>query len=169
MVHGTWLRPDLLPGRPVEEAIADALCVRRAVFVKEQGFPAETEPDALDGGCRHAVVYADGEPVAAGRLWWAAGDFHIGRVCVLAEWRGQGVGDALMRMLLHKALAHGARGVALSAQQRVLPFYARYGFAPTGDAYAEDGIPHQRMRADANTLRALFDCQGCARNADCGP
>jgi predicted GNAT family N-acyltransferase len=168
MMHGAWLRPDLHPDRPLEAVIGDALRVRRAVFVAEQGFPADTEPDGLDALSRHAVIYADREPVAAGRLWWADGDFHVGRVCVLAGWRGQGVGDALMRLLLHAALEHGARGVTLGAQEAAMPFYARYGFAPDGPPYAEDGVAHRRMRAEAGALRALFDCRRCARRDECG-
>ncbi len=164
---GKWLPAVPSPGETLAECIADALKVRRAVFVEEQGFPAATEQDALDAMSRHAMLYDGAEPIATGRLYWAEGDFHVGRICVLRAWRGQGCGDALMRLLLHKALEHNARAVVLSAQAQAMPFYARYGFLPEGAPYAEDGVPHQQMRADADALRALFDCKACAHRAAC--
>jgi len=136
-----------------------ALRVRRAVFVDEQGFPADSEPDELDALSWQAVLYDAGEPVATGRIYWAEGGFHLGRICVLRAWRGQRLGDALMRLLIAKALNHAALSLVLSAQQQAVSFYARYGFQPEGAPYEEDGVPHRRMRADAAALRALFHGQ----------
>ena len=175
MIAGRWMQP----GKPLNGLteggltdgglMEDALRVRRAVFVEEQGFPAGTEPDALDAQSWQLVLYEDGAPVGAGRIYWAEGDFHLGRVCVLRSARGRGVGDMLMRMLIVKGLDHAASSLVLGAQQQAAPFYARYGFAPEGEPYDEDGVPHCRMRAPAEALRALFrgcgGCGGCARGA----
>jgi len=144
----------------------DALRVRRAVFVEEQGFPADTEPDALDALSRHVVLYEDDVPVAAGRIYWAEGGFHLGRICVLRDRRGRGIGDLLMRMLIAKGLEHAASSLTLGAQLRAAAFYARYGFQVEGEPYDEDGVPHCRMRADAEVLRRLFRlCKGCAKGS----
>ena len=151
MITGKWKKPG--------EDITDALGVRMAVFVTEQGFPADTERDAMDDLSWHAVLYDEAaRPVATGRIYWWEGEFHIGRVCVAQTARGQGLGDLLMRMLLYKALDHSARSVALSAQLQVLPFYARYGFQPDGEVYMEDGVPHRAMRALAEELRLEGTC-----------
>jgi predicted GNAT family N-acyltransferase len=69
---------------------------------------------------------------------------------VLKDWRGRGVGDALMRALIDAARAAGHARVALHSQVHACGFYARLGFAPVGADYEEAGIPHRTM---AMTLR----------------
>lgn len=162
MIAGRWLHPGTQQG----EFWEDALRVRRAVFVEEQGFPADTEPDGLDALSWHTVLYEDDVPVAAGRIYWAEGGFHLGRICVLRDWRGRGIGDLLMRMLIAKGLEHAAPSLELGAQSRAASFYARYGFQAEGEPYDEDGVPHCHMRADAEVLQGLFRrCEGCAQEA----
>ena len=158
MIAGRWFPPG--------QGIQDVLQVRRAVFVEEQGFPADTEPDALDALSWQVVLYGDNAAMATGRIYWAEGDFHLGRICVLRDWRGRGVGDLLMRMLIAKGLEHAASSLVLGAQVRAADFYGRYGFEVEGEPYDEDGVLHCRMRAGAETLRGLFGgCEGCARGA----
>ena len=53
------------------------MLVRTAVFIEEQGVPAEIERDAHDADSIHALGLLDGQPVATGRL---LSDGHIGRV-----------------------------------------------------------------------------------------
>jgi len=48
-------------------------------------------------------------------------------------------------MLIEMARDRGDAMVRLHAQTHAMPFYARFGFAPEGDAYLEAGIPHRTM------------------------
>jgi predicted GNAT family N-acyltransferase len=73
-------------------------------------------------------------------------DGHIGRMAVLRQARGAGVGSALLRALMQAARARGDREVMLSAQTHALPFYERFGFVAEGEAYDDAGIPHRVMR-----------------------
>ena len=92
--------------------------VRRAVFVEEQKVPAELETDSLDPLSRHALAFdAQGQAIGAGRL---TPDQRIGRMAVLAAWRGQGVGEALLQKLLDQARALGWGEVSLHAQLAAL-------------------------------------------------
>jgi len=117
--------------------------VRLAVFVVEQNIPEEHEWDEHDAVSRHALAEdRNAVPIGCGRL---LPDGHIGRVAVLSDWRGQGVGAALLERLIALARERGDRRVLLNAQVQAMPFYARLGFAPTGDAFVEAGIPHQKM------------------------
>lgn len=122
---------------------ADAGAVRTAVFVEEQGIPAELEWDAQDEHSLHCVARAGGRPVATGRL---LPDGHIGRMAVLPEFRGTGLGSRVLTTLMDAAAARGDRESMLSAQVPVLGFYLRHGFVAEGDVYDEVGIPHQAMR-----------------------
>jgi len=118
--------------------------VRSAVFVDEQQVPAELEIDALDPLSVHALARdAGGSPIGAGRL---TPDGRIGRMAVLAAWRGKGVGEALLRALVDQARARGWREVALHAQLPARVFYTRQGFLPDGEVFEEAGIAHQHMR-----------------------
>ena len=67
-------------------------------------------------------------------------------MAVVREWRGRGVGDALLAELLHAARARGWREATLNAQASAIDFYLRNGFAPYGPRFMEAGIEHQAMR-----------------------
>ena len=127
-----------------ESDCARLRAVREAVFVREQGVPMDLEWDGLDAGCVHALAESDaGQAIGTGRL---LADGHIGRMAVLRDWRGCGVGAALLAFLLAEAQRLGMPEVVLHAQTHALAFYARHGFIAEGPLFVEAGIPHQRMR-----------------------
>ena len=118
--------------------------VRRAVFVDEQGVPEALEWDAHDAAALHLLATTiDGSPIGCARL---LPDGHIGRMAVLAAWRGQGVGQAMLAMLISAARRLGMTTLELSAQTHAMAFYARAGFVATGTEYEEAGIPHIAMQ-----------------------
>lgn len=117
--------------------------VRHAVFVVEQGIAEELEWDAADAISAHALARdRHGVPIACGRL---LPDGRIGRMAVLSGWRGQGVGAAILSLLIDVARDRGDADVRLHAQTHAVPFYAKFGFVPEGDEYLEAGIPHRTM------------------------
>jgi len=123
---------------------ADLEAVRRAVFIVEQAIPEDEEWDALDARSRHVVARdAEDRPIGTARL---TPDQMIGRVAVLREWRGRGVGEALMQSLVGRAREVGYPAIELHAQTHAIPFYARLGFETQGDEFMECGIPHRLMR-----------------------
>lgn len=125
-----------------EKARADASPIRFEVFVHEQRVPADIELDAMDAQCVHAVAYENGNPIATGRL---LPDGHIGRMAVLKDWRGRGVGSAILGALTDAARRRGDARIELSAQVHAVAFYLAHGFQPVGEVYEEAGIPHQAM------------------------
>ena len=132
------------------ELAAQAAPIRLEVFVEEQRVPAEMELDEFDALSCHALALVDGRPVGTGRL---LPDGHIGRMAVLAGWRGLGVGAALLQALIDEADRRGMGQLALSAQTHALGFYARFGFVPEGEVYEEAGLPHQGMTRDLFAVR----------------
>lgn len=125
-----------------EHAREQAKRIRFAVFVEEQGVPAELEMDEFDSRSLHALAVQDGEVVGTARL---LPDAHVGRMAVLKAWRGRGVGSRLLKALIQAAQARGEQRIALSAQVHALPFYRAHGFQAEGPVYEEAGIPHQAM------------------------
>ena len=125
------------------EARAAAMSVRQTVFVVEQGVAPEIELDEWDAESEHALAYEPGgRVVGTGRL---LPDGHVGRVAVLRDSRGRGVGGAILTALVDRAAARGMRRVVLNAQSQAVPFYARHGFAAFGDEFVEAEIPHRAM------------------------
>lgn len=122
--------------------------VRRTVFIEEQQVPEALEWDDDDEQSRHVIALSvHGEPIGTGRL---LPDGHIGRMAVLREWRGKGVGSAILRALLDLARQDGLHTIRLNAQTHALGFYARHGFSVVGDEFMEAGIPHREMQTKLN-------------------
>lgn len=118
--------------------------IREAVFIVEQGVPAELEWDGLDEGCRHALALShQGDAIGCGRM---LADGHIGRIAVLPQWRKQKVGTAIMEALLDDARAHGYKQVDVDAQTHAMPFYHRFGFVEHGEVFIDAGLPHIKMK-----------------------
>ena len=129
--------------------------VREQVFVIEQGVPIADELDAMDASAHHVLARDSlGQPIGTGRLIpppttadsTPAGSASIGRMAVLPEWRGRGVGAAILRALLQQARALGWNSIELHAQSHAQAFYAGFGFEALGDEFDECGIPHRLMR-----------------------
>jgi YbgC/YbaW family acyl-CoA thioester hydrolase len=127
-----------------------AAALRQAVFVEEQGFPADEEVDAADPmpSTAHAVAFNRlGDAVATGRLMATTdpGVMKVGRMATLRVLRGGGLASQVLRSLEAEALRRGARQLVLHAQTQALAFYQRAGYASDGPPFEEDGAPHQRM------------------------
>ena len=124
----------------------DLRTIREPVFVEEQQVPLEEEWDELDPACHHVVARDHSHrPIGTGRL---TPQHKIGRMAVLREWRGKGVGEALLLALVDKARELGLRQVSLNAQVGALGFYEKFGFLPYGERFMEAGIEHQAMRLE---------------------
>lgn len=132
--------------------LADLRAVRETVFILEQKVPEDEEWDELDPRCDHVIARdAAGRPIGTGRL---TPERKIGRMAVLPEWRGKGVGDALLVALMDQARARGWTEVSLNAQVQAMAFYARHGFEPYGERFMEAGIEHQAMRRAITPMAA---------------
>ena len=144
MIQGKWF--------PQGTDLAEPLSVRRAVFGRGE--------DSLDAESQNVIVYEDGVPAAAGRLWWKDGSFWLGDLGVLSEKRGRRLGDLVLRLLLFKAQSHFAREIRLRCPESVSGFFARLGFqeAHRGEEDVEMVLPGDRIQLDA--------CKSC-RKAGC--
>jgi predicted GNAT family N-acyltransferase len=122
--------------------------VREAVFMREQGVPAELEWDGLDENSHHVLALSShGQAIGCGRILPNA---HIGRVAVMPEWRGKKVGSAILEGLLAYAAGLHYPEVDIDAQVQAVPFYERFGFVAEGEAFMDAGIPHRKMRLKLN-------------------
>ncbi|MDR6722869.1 putative GNAT family N-acyltransferase [Paenibacillus amylolyticus] len=131
-----------------QELLEACFAIRMAIFVEEQGVPAEDEFDAYDAlgtEARHILLYVDGVPAASSRLRIVDDVAKLERICVMLEYRKHGLGRVLIDKLEQMALDQGLTKAKLHAQVQASGFYERLGYAPASDVFLEDGIPHLLM------------------------
>ena len=125
------------------EPYTDDICaIRYEVFVDEQNVPEELEIDGLDGEAKHVLTFVDGLPIGTGRI---LSDGHVGRVAVLKNFRGLGIGKSIMKELIKCAQDLSLEKVWLSSQWHAHSFYLDLGFVCVGEIYKEAGIDHIKM------------------------
>lgn len=128
----------------------DLLQLRSEVFVVEQNC-VFLDIDGLDRQTLHLLgTGEDGALRAYTRLippGVKAADALIGRVVTSPAARGGGTGRALMAESVARCgQLWPGHAITLHAQAHLERFYAGFGFAPVGEPYMEDGIPHIEMR-----------------------
>ena len=120
--------------------------IRKTVFVEEQAVPLELELDEYDDTATHFLLRDGDTPLATARLLDKHGLAKIGRVAVLREARGRGLGLVVMRAVLDEARRQGFEEAVLDSQTYAIPFYERLGFVAEGEEFDDAGIPHFLMR-----------------------
>ena len=129
------------------------LRLRWIVFVEEQSVPPSLEIDEHDAsGAVHALALLDGVPAGTGRFVFSEpGVARIGRMAVIDDARGNGVGRALLRFLEAEAHERGAKRFTLNAQVSARRFYEKAGYQAIGPVFDDADIPHVRMDRSPST------------------
>jgi predicted GNAT family N-acyltransferase len=122
-----------------------AWAIRRRVFIEEQHVPEEIEMDADDAHAFHVLASDRNSPVGCGRMVAHDGFVKIGRMAVLRERRGEGIGRSILMFLMEQARQQGFTRAVLHAQLSAEGFYLKNGYVPEGAAFDEAGIRHRRM------------------------
>jgi len=143
--------------------------IRDEVFVVEQAgseFEADTEFDKYG---IHLLIYYNGTPCATGAVFHNGAAVQIARICVLKDFRGFGLGDLIVRMLLNKVSQSDTREVYCLAQQYITHLYAKFGFKIINEEIIDiDGIPHCRMLLNMDELVFPKKCTGGDENSESG-
>ncbi len=115
--------------------------IRQTVFVCEQGF--QEEFDGIDCTASHLLLFLDGQAVATCRFFPNGADrYLVGRIAVLAPYRGRGLGAQLLARAEQEIARQGGQTVCLHAQQDKAPFYEKQGYAAYGPVEYEENYPH---------------------------
>lgn len=126
--------------------------IRQQVFIQEQSVPADLEWDGKDNTATHWLAWQDGKAVATVRL---LADGHLGRMAVLADYRGGGIGRRLLNTVVEAATKQQLLEIYLYAQLHALAFYTAAGFIPEGDEFMDAGIAHRTLRLRLSEQRLL--------------
>ena len=116
--------------------------IRNNVFTNEQHIDPGMDFDGQDGDAIHVLIIYKGKYVGTGRM---LNDGHIGRLAVLKEYRGQGLGADIVLSLVKEAKNKNLKRVYLGAQKHAVGFYKKLGFSVYGEPYTEVNIKHVCM------------------------
>ena len=121
--------------------------IRHEVFVVEQNVPSELEMDEHDATALHLIARQDGSPVGTARILVKDDGMtaKIGRVAVLPQARGCGIGRTIMQAIETLPELAGTSKLKLDSQSHALPFYERLGYSAEGPEFMDAGIPHRHM------------------------
>lgn len=141
-----------------QNEVYDMCKARFEVFVCEQEITCENDFDDKDKDCLHLFAYeAIGDSVKlAGycRLLEPGVSYEeasIGRVLVLKEYRGIGLGTKMMEQaVIAIKEMYGVEKITLSAQCYIKKMYEAVGFKQVSNEYDEAGIPHVKMKYGNN-------------------
>jgi len=126
--------------------LLSCLKLRRTVFIEEQNVPEDEEVDGDDLNCEHILLTIDDIPVGAARLKYYDNFIKVQRVCVLKDYRGQGIGSNIINFIINYVKENDiCQSVRLGSQTHALEFYKGLGFIEFGDEYLDAGILHKDM------------------------
>ena len=129
-----------------DKDMLSCLDLRRTVFIEEQNVPENEEVDGDDPDCDHILLTVSDIPVGAARLKYYNDFIKVQRVCVLKNYRGQGIGSKIINFIIRHVEKNDIRSsVRLGSQIHALEFYKRLGFIEFGEEYLDAGILHKDM------------------------
>ena len=119
--------------------------IREKVFIQEQKVTPELEWDGMDEMALHFLVFKDEEAIGCARAIVIKSQMQLGRMAVLKEYRGQGIGSTLIEKVIVTAKLKQLSSIHISAQCNAINFYVKFGFEVMGDTYLDAEILHRDM------------------------
>jgi len=126
-----------------DKEIDICLSIRRKVFVEEQNIPENIEMDDELVQPIYVCAILDKQYVGTARYRETSSGIKLERFAVLKEYRGLGVGKALVKFILDNL--DQDQDIYLHAQEAVVDFYLLLGFKKVNDRFYEAEIPHWKM------------------------
>ena len=123
--------------------LEQVFAIRKDVFVGEQNCPPELEWE-FEEESNHFLATVDGVPAGASRWRKTDKGYKLERFAVLKQFRGLGVGQALVKAVLAD-LPKDNSLVYLHAQIQAVSLYEKFNFEKTGPEFEEAGIRHYKM------------------------
>lgn len=122
--------------------------VRKKVFVEEQGF--QNEFDDIDEFAEFITLYVDQKLAGCTRCYFKeqSKEAIFGRLAVLPEYRGKGLGQLLVQVSEERMKELGAISMHLHAQCYIKNLYEKLGYISYGDIELDEHVEHIWMKKD---------------------
>ncbi|KIC01071.1 hypothetical protein OA88_16105 [Flavobacterium sp. JRM] len=125
-----------------QDQIDLAFFIRRQVFVEEQHVSVERESMDDNESVHYLATYNE-LPAGAARYRKTEKGTKIERIAVLKNYRGKGIGKALLLKILDDVKLE--EKIYLHAQVVAKQFYIKNGFKETDNYFVDAGIEHLEM------------------------
>lgn len=122
--------------------------IREKVFIEEQKVMPQLEWDGMDEEAIHFLVYKDEKAIGCARALVIENHMQLGRMAILKEYRGEGIGSHLIEKVITTAKLNQLSLIDISAQCHAIDFYKKFGFKVISDIYLDAEIPHRDMRLE---------------------
>jgi len=122
--------------------------IRAKVFIEEQKVTPQLEWDGLDEEAIHFLVYKNEKAIGCARAHVIENHMQLGRMAVLKEYRGEGIGSTLIEKAVKTAKLNQLSCIYISAQCHAIDFYKKFGFEVTSEIYLDAEIPHRDMKLE---------------------
>ena len=122
--------------------------IREKVFIEEQKVTSQLEWDGMDEEAIHFLAFKNEKAIGCARAFVIENYMQLGRMAVLKEYRGVGVGTALIEKAITTAKVNQLSAIYISAQCQAIDFYKKFGFEITSDIYLDAEIPHRDMKLE---------------------
>lgn len=119
--------------------------LRKNVLVAELGLPESFMEDDQDADFLHFRTQSNKQTIGAVRMDL---DGNISRLVVDSDFRGKGVGQALMEAAVAKAQRFGLSKVKLEALEDLTEFYGKCGFLRVGETFSAFDRDHQTFERE---------------------
>ena len=125
-----------------EWARAGAYSVRIQGMNRQHRISLRDEFDDKDcDGTRYIVLLDDGYPVATCRFYEISkGEVTLGRVVVLPEYRGKGLGQLVVSEAEKWIKELGYESIHIDSRTVAVDFYAKLGYIKTDDTVMQSGV-----------------------------
>ena len=121
---------------------AQAMAVRREVFVYEQNIPENKEFDGNDHGATHVLALCGGKPVGVMRIRYFNGFVKFERMCVLKGYRKSDISERIMQKGMEFAAQKGYDKVYGICKKELLSRWKKDGFSeiPGAEPTEQNGM-----------------------------
>ena len=122
--------------------------IRYEVFVIGQNVPAQEEIDKFESVSTHFLATHQQEPAGAARWRTTPKGIKLERFAVLEQFRGMGIGSALVQAVLDDIYSTKPSDntlLYLHAQLGAMALYEKFGFNKVGEIFRECDIEHYEM------------------------
>jgi len=144
--------------REYDRATDEARSIRTAAFIAEKDYRPEFDAWDEPGHATHLLAFEDGRAVATCRFYpdpahaGQSGRWVIGRLAVLADRRGHGIGKALLTDAEHLIGKAGGHVAAVHSENKNFAMYEHLGYHVTNEMFdnGAHGWMVKTLRGDRN-------------------
>jgi len=117
------------------EDIPHILAIEREAFTLPWSSDAFVNELTHNHFAKYLVMELHGEIIGYGGMWTIMDEAHVTNIAVRSDYRGQGLGEKLLRELQRTAVFFGSHAMTLEVRvtnERAQSLYRKLGFQPSG-------------------------------------